>query len=116
MDCTIEKTLDYIAKKWSLLILLKIYKGNNSLRYCEIKKSLDRITPKILSARLKELELHGLLKKKIDANQFPIKCTYSLTASGKDIIKIIKSLKEWSLKWNIKNKTCKDKDCKDCNI
>lgn len=116
MNCTIYETLDYLAKRWSLLIILEIHKGDNTLRYSEIKKRLKNITPKILSARLKELEEHGLIKKDVDASSFPIKCTYSLTGSGKDMIKIIKDIKGWALKWNIKNKKCKSTDCSNCTI
>ena len=117
MDCTVEKTLDYLAKKWSLLIILEIYKGDKyTRRYSEIKANLGKITPKILSARLKELEQHELITKTIDATHFPIKCSYSLTSSGKDIIKIIKDIKKWALKWNKKNPVCQATNCKNCTF
>lgn len=115
-ECVIYKTVDFIGKRWTLLILLELYKGNlKSKRYSQIKEQLD-ITPKILSARLKELGKHKLISKKIDTSSIPIKCEYSLTKSGKDFIKIIKDIKQWALKWDIKNKICKGLDCKDCEI
>jgi len=116
-DCTVYQTMEYLSKKWSLIILLEIYKGlNEKKRYSEIKKNIPTISPKILSTRLKELEKEGIIKKNIDTSSFPIKCEYSLTNSGIDLINIIKNIKNWSLKWKIENQICKERNCKDCEL
>ncbi len=116
-NCTVYKTLDYISKKWSLLILLEIYKGVNSRkRYSEIKNKIPEITPKILSSRLKELEKEGFITKHIDAANFPVKSEYALTKIGLDFIGIIKDIKNWSLRWKIHNKVCEQLDCKNCDL
>lgn len=115
--CTVYRTADFIGKRWTILILLELYKGGpEAIRYSEIKRRLSNITPKILSTRLKELEAKNLIIKKVDATSFPIKCEYSLTKRGQDFIKIIKDIKKWALKWNIKNKTCENKDCLHCDL
>jgi DNA-binding HxlR family transcriptional regulator len=114
-DCTIYRTADFIGKRWTLLILLELYKGK-IIRYSKLKNNLTGITPKILSLRLKELEKEKLINKKIDTSVFPIKCEYSLTKSGDDFIKIIKDMKKWALKWKIKNKVCDSTDCRNCEI
>ena len=116
-ECTVYKTMDYIGKKWTVIILLELYKGSkNKKRYSEIKRNISDITPKVLSSRLKELEEKGMIKKKIDSTSFPVKCEYSLTKSGKDFIKIIIDIKRWSLKWKIENKVCEQLDCKYCTL
>jgi DNA-binding HxlR family transcriptional regulator len=116
-SCTIYKTANFIGKRWTLVILLELYKGHNKWkRYTEIKESLDKITPKILSARLKELEKEGLLRKNVDASVFPVKCEYSLTKSGEDFIKIIQDMKQWALKWKFKNRVCEKMNCEECTI
>ena len=114
--CTIYKTIDFISKKWTLLILLELYKSQGKRRYSELKSSLLDITPKILSVRLRELERQGLITKSIDTKNFPIKCEYTLTDSGKDFIRLIKDVKRWSLRWKIKNKECEQQDCKHCDL
>tara|TARA_Y100000034_G_scaffold55767_1_gene68311 strand:+ start:1283 stop:1642 length:360 start_codon:yes stop_codon:yes gene_type:complete len=115
--CAIYKTANFIGKRWTLLILLDIHKGqNNTKRYSQIKRSLQSITPKILSMRLKELEKEKLITKKIDSSQMPIKSEYSLTRSGLDFIKIIKDMKKWSLKWKYNNKICESVDCSECEL
>lgn len=115
--CTVYNAAELIGKKWTLLILLEIYKGKSSTRrYGELKDKIPKITPKILSQRLKELDAKGLIKKRIDASTTPIRCEYTLTASGEGLIGIIKKIKEWSLKHHMKNKACENITCKNCTI
>ena len=115
--CTVKNTVDIVAKKWSLLIILSIYKGKNKTRrYNEIKKDLYDISPKILSTRLKELETKGILFKEIDQSTIPVKTFYSLSASGTDLIKIIQNIKKWGLKWQSNNKACLITNCKTCPL
>ena len=109
--------MGYISKKWTLLILLEIYKGTESKkRYSDIKNKIPEITPKVLSARLKELEMEGLITKHIDASSFPVKSEYALTKVGLDFISIIKDIKSWALRWRIHNKVCEQLDCKNCDL
>jgi len=116
-DCTIYKTANFIGKRWTLLILLELYKGRAKWkRYSEIKNGMEEITPRIFSARLKELEAEKLIVKKIDASKFPIKCEYSLTESGRDFINIIQDMKKWALKWKVKNIECDKADCRECEL
>jgi DNA-binding HxlR family transcriptional regulator len=72
--CTVNLTVRYIARKWTLLILLELYKGEgHTRRFSELKNCLGGITQKVLSMRLKELEKEGLLQKKVDETSFPVK-------------------------------------------
>ena len=114
-SCTVYRTADFIGKKWTMLVLLELHKGESGTRrYSELKKRLPDITPKMLSLRLKELEKEGLVKKTVDASEFPVKSTYTLTDSGKDFIKIIKGIKMWALRWKLKNRVCERADCGKC--
>jgi DNA-binding HxlR family transcriptional regulator len=115
-NCTVYRTIDFISKKWTLLILLELYKTQGIKRYSELKHSLPDITPKILSSRLRELEKQGLVTKTMITDGFPIRCEYTLTESGKDFIRIIKEIKKWSLQWKYKNKACMQQDCKQCEL
>ncbi len=113
--CTVNLTVKYLAKKWTFLIILELYKGKNyTRRFSELKDALEEITPKILSERLKELEDEGIITKKIDTSSFPVKCEYTLTESGLDLITLIKGIKGWALKWKIDNLPCGRQDCKNC--
>ena len=116
-SCTIFRTMSFMGKRWTLPIMLELYKGEGKhKRYSEIRNRIPAITPKVLSARLKELEREGLISKRTDASTFPIKCEYSLTSCGEEFIDIIKHTKQWALKWKYKNKTCSSQDCKECDL
>jgi DNA-binding HxlR family transcriptional regulator len=115
--CTVYRTVDVISKKWTLLILLELYKGTDGTRrYSELKERLPDITPKVLSARLRELERYGLIVRSVDTANFPVKVTYSLTVSGTAFIDVIKAIKRWALRWRVRNEMCEQLDCRECDI
>ena len=116
-ECSVRKSVNFLGKRWTLLILLELYKRNSEWkRFSAIKKSLDSITPKVLSPRLKELKREKLIEKRVNVKEFPIKSEYKLTEMGEDFIKVIKNIKKWFLKWKEKNKACKEIDCIDCKF
>jgi DNA-binding HxlR family transcriptional regulator len=102
-------------KKWTFLIILELYKGEDyTRRFSELKDALPDITPKILSERLKELEAEGIIVRNVDATSFPVRCDYTLTESGIDLVDVIRDVKRWALKWKIDNIPCGRQDCRDC--
>lgn len=115
--CAVYNTANFIGKRWTILILLELFKGESKWkRYSELKKRLLNITPKILSSRLKELIENGLVEKKVEIKNLPIKSKYRLTEQGRDFINVIKNMKRWSLKWKENCKTCEETDCRDCEF
>ncbi len=114
--CTVNLTLEYLGRKWAMLILLEIYKGGGRRRFGELKECLDGITSKVLTTRLKELEGQGLVVRMVDAQSVPVKVEYLLTPPGEEVIGIIKDLKSWALKWMIDNLDCQGQDCSSCDL
>lgn len=113
--CTVYRTMNFMGKKWSVLILLELYKGESDWkRYSELKRKIPDITPKILSARLKELAAEDIIKKRVDASSFPVKSEYSLSRAGKEFISVIQGMKQWALKWKVRNKVCENTNCREC--
>lgn len=116
-DCTFYKTMDYLAKRWTILILLELHKGDEEWkRFSTVRNSMKDITPKVLSERLKDLEKEGLVERRVDASSFPVKSEYRLTESGSELVDAIKSIKYWALKWKINNEPCKMQDCRKCTL
>lgn len=115
-NCTVYKTMNIVGKRWTIHILLELYRGEKrEKRFNELKRRLDYITPKILSARLSELEREGLIEKKVDLSIVPPKSEYFLTESGEDFVKIIQDIKQWGLKWKFENHECDRSLCKYCD-
>ncbi len=93
--CPAVKAADIIGDKWVLLILREVFSG--STRYKDFQRALPRISPTILSKRLKQLEANGLLVKKQSPGQKSTE--YRLTPSGRELGPIIDHLATWGLRW-----------------
>lgn len=91
-QCSMELTLDLIGGKWKALILWHL--GQNTLRFSELKKTLPKITQKMLTQQLRELEASGLIKRFI-YTQIPPKVEYSLTPNGQSLLPILDTLCQW---------------------
>lgn len=116
--CTVYKTMDYLSRKWTVMILLELYKAKGAedgwKRFSEIKTCTKEISPKILSERLKELEDEGLVEHRVDAGSFPVRSEYRLTPASLELMGVIHELKLWALKWKIDNEPCLHQDCRVC--
>jgi DNA-binding HxlR family transcriptional regulator len=89
-----------LSKKWALLIISAI--GNNQrLRYNELEKKLDGISPKTLAERLRELEDANIIKREAFA-EIPPRVEYSLTKDGVELRNAIIPLMKWALLRDIK--------------
>lgn len=114
-SCTVNKTVRYLSKRWTLLIILELYKGEGyTRRFSELRDALSGITPKVLSERLRELEEERIISRHVDATAFPVRSEYTLTESGLEIVDVIRDIKRWALKWKINNISCGGQDCKVC--
>ncbi|MBI5416971.1 helix-turn-helix transcriptional regulator [Candidatus Poribacteria bacterium] len=91
-NCPVEATLDAIGGKWKTLILWHL--KEKSLRPGQIRKLVPGITQKILTQKLRELEDHGLISRKVYA-QMPPKVEYALTKYGRTIRPILNSMCKW---------------------
>jgi DNA-binding HxlR family transcriptional regulator len=114
-SCTVYKTLDFVSKRWTLLIMLELYKSaGKGKRYSDLRKKIPKITPKMLSARLKELERRKIVYRNVDTQSFPIKWEYGLTQSGKDFMSVVDEIKRWGLRNGIENTHCAKTSCQAC--
>lgn len=91
-DCPIEKTLSVIGKKWTVLILRDLMVGTR--RFGELLNSLEGISPKTLSERLKELEEGGVVHRQVFP-EIPPRVEYSLTEKGRSLGGILEAMMEW---------------------
>ncbi len=85
-NCPVRKTTEIIDGKWTTLIIRDLLSGKK--RYSELLRSLEGISPKMLSARLKHLEENGILRRELFPT-VPPKTEYQLTKLGmklKDIV------------------------------
>lgn len=92
--CPTELTLSVIAGKWKILIIHWLLK--DTMRFNQLQRELGGITHRTLAKQLREMECHGLVKRK-DYGEIPPRVDYRLTALGKSLAPILYSMEEWAL-------------------
>lgn len=93
--CPIAKVIDMIGTKWTFLILRDLL-IEGTMRFSDLLKCLDGISPKTLSLRLKELEEHGILIRTVYP-EVPPRVEYTLTEKGKQLESVFIELKRFGL-------------------
>ena len=94
MVCPVDKTLNLINKKWSIQIIRDMFFGKK--RFKEFKEDKPKLSNKVLSSCLKELEENGLIRKEV-LNTTPVTTEYYLTEYGKSMNRIIYELAMFTL-------------------
>ena len=87
-------TLNVMNGKWKLPIIASLLHGK--IRFKDLQENIDKITPRMLSKELKELEINGIIERKVH-NQTPVLIEYILTESGKNITSVIDSMIDWGM-------------------
>lgn len=90
----IRDTLDIISGKWKLPILGSLFMGKK--RFKELERDIPRITPRMLSKELRELEMNQLVKRTIH-DTIPVTVEYEVTLYGRSLDKVLNAMKEWGI-------------------
>ena len=94
--CPVCLTAEIICAKWTLLVIRDLAEGR--LRFCELERSLQGISPRTLSLRLRALEEEGIVQRKTFP-EVPPRVEYALTAKGRALVPIIESMREYGTEW-----------------
>ena len=95
-QCPVARTLDMIGERWTILILRDLFL-HGARRYQDFQESLSGLAPNTLSARLKSLEGHNLIERKL-YSEHPPRLEYHLTEKGRSLGPIVKALRDWGRK------------------
>ncbi len=90
--CPIERAVDVLDGKWTLLILRELFRGTR--RFGELRASLHGVSPKTLTERLRFLEDRGVVRRTVYP-EIPPKVEYDLTESGRGAWPVIEALRDW---------------------
>lgn len=92
--CPVDRTLNLINKKWAVQIVRDMFFGKKHFK--EFKEDKPKLSNKVLSNCLKELEENGLIRKEV-LNTTPVTTEYYLTDYGKSMNRIIYELAIFTL-------------------
>ena len=88
-----------ISDRWKVLIIRDLLEGTK--RFGEIKKSVGKVSQKVLTANLRSMEDSGLLTRKVYA-EVPPRVEYTLTETGYSLKPILDAMVEWGTEYKQK--------------
>jgi DNA-binding HxlR family transcriptional regulator len=91
-----REAADMLGKRWTPQILRGLLSGAS--RYTELKGGVAPISDALLSDRLKELEILGIVVRDVTPST-PVRISYGLTEKGRDLAGVIDELAAWAERW-----------------
>src|SRR5213596_2617747 len=91
-DCPVCRTAEVVCGKWTLLLIRDLAEGRH--RFCELERSLEGISPRTLSLRLRALEEQGIVERRTFP-EVPPRVEYSLTDKGQGLVPIIEDMRAY---------------------
>lgn len=93
-DCPVRDILDRIGGAWTFLVMRRL--AEKTMRFNELKRSIDGVSQRMLTTTLRNLERDGLLSRKITDRPY-IQVYYSLTDLGRSLLQPIGALMDWAV-------------------
>ena len=90
--CPVCATAEVVCGKWTLLLIRDLAEGSS--RFCELERSLEGISPRTLSLRLRALEEEGIVERHTYP-EVPPRVEYSLTEKGRALVPLIEDMRRY---------------------
>jgi len=94
--CPVCRTAEIISGKWTLLVIRDLAGGSS--RFCELERSLEGISPRTLSLRLRALEEQGIIERHTYP-EVPPRVEYGLTEKGCALVPLIDDMRSYGSRW-----------------
>lgn len=96
--CPVGRILHLLAHEWTTHILW-VLGSDGPTRFGQLRRLVDGISPKVLSARLRRMEKDGLVYREHEPT-VPPKVTYGLTERGREIDAVLRGLGGLADRWD----------------
>jgi DNA-binding HxlR family transcriptional regulator len=94
--CPVCRTAEVVCGKWTLLLIRDLADGSS--RFCELERSLEGISPRTLSLRLRALEEEGIVERHTYP-EVPPRVEYALTGKGEALVPLIDDMRTYGTRW-----------------
>jgi DNA-binding HxlR family transcriptional regulator len=94
--CPVCCTAEIISGKWTILVIRDL--AEHSRRFCELERSLEGISPRTLSLRLRALEQEGVVARRTFP-EVPPRVEYALTEKGRALVPILDEMRLYGRRW-----------------
>ena len=95
-NCPVCRTAEIVCSKWTMLVIRDLAEGRS--RFCELERSLEGISPRTLSLRLRVLEEEGIVERRTYP-EVPPRVEYSLTDKGRALLPLIEDMRTYGTRW-----------------
>ncbi len=90
--CPVAMAAEILCTRWTIVLLREFVAG--STRFNELRRGVPRMSPALLSQRLKELEEAGIVAREAAAGERNV-MEYHLTESGRELTPIVEAFGIW---------------------
>ncbi len=94
--CPVAMASEVLCTRWTMVLLRELVAGTT--RFNDLRRGVPKMSPALLSTRLKELEQAGVVERKALKTDKGI-YEYHLTEAGKDLRPVIEAIGIWGQKW-----------------
>ena len=105
--CPVAMAAEVLCNRWTMIVVRELVSG--STRFNEIRRGMPRMSPALLSKRLKELEEAGIVRRVASPTE-PGVLEYHLTRSGRDLKPVVETIGLWGQRWVEANPTLQNLD------
>jgi DNA-binding HxlR family transcriptional regulator len=91
--CPVAKAMELLDERWTMLVIRELLCG--SRHFNALRRGVPRMSPSLLSARLRTLVRAGVVERYEEGKQV----TYELTPAGEQLRPIVEALGQWGLRW-----------------
>lgn len=105
--CPVSMAAEVICSRWTLLVLRELCLGAS--RFNELRRGVPRMSPALLSSRLKALEAAGVVTR-APARDGSDASEYRLTEAGRELRPVIEAIGVWGQRWVTTEATLKSLD------
>lgn len=94
--CPVAATNELLGQKWTLEIVRSLIDGKK--RFNELSQALGGLNARTLSARLRRLEVEGIVERRT-LSTIPPWVEYELTEKGRALNTVVESMAQWGRRW-----------------
>ena len=94
--CPVAMAAEVLCSRWTVVLLREFLAG--STRFNDLRRGLPRMSPALLSQRLKELEETGIVARRPVPGE-PAVLEYALTDAGRELQPLVESFGKWGQRW-----------------
>ena len=94
--CPLAVAAEVLCSRWTMVLMRELVAG--STRFNDLRRGVPKMSPTLLSLRLKELELAGIIRRREIRSEKGV-YEYQLTEAGRDVRPVVEAMGIWGQRW-----------------